>query len=85
MKTKTVIIILGILLLGTTVYIGVTEYNQYVSDKEFIIYQQGAYEVLATIGARVMECQQVPITIDNQTITLFAVECLQNSGEKDNG
>ncbi len=40
-------------------------------------YNQGAQEAILTIAQQVATCQQVPLTVGNQTINLIAVECLQ--------
>ena len=80
-KQIIVIIALLILLVGTFCYIGVVKYSDYKEQKNLGMFQQGAqygYEqaVIQTIQMAVT-CEQVPLRIENQTINMIAVECLQ--------
>lgn len=38
---------------------------------------EGYQYAMLSLAQQAATCQQVPLTIGNQTITLFAVECLQ--------
>jgi hypothetical protein len=40
---------------------------------------QGYQIAVLTIAQQAAKCQQVPLVIENQTITLIAVECLQQA------
>lgn len=71
-----VMIVLLVLAVG---YIGYDKYSDWKQEKEFGIYQQGAqfgYEQAITqLYNGASQCQQVPLTYNNQTINLVAVEC----------
>jgi len=73
-----VLIVLLVLALG---YIGYDKYADWKQKQEFSIYQEGAqlgYEqAVAQLFQGAIACQQVPLTYNNQTINLVAVECLQ--------
>lgn len=75
MDKKTIIIIaLGIIILVGLCYLLVPKYNLGQQEKGFKIgYEQAIVEVMQ----RVSTCQQVPMTYQNFTLNLFAVECLQ--------
>ena len=72
-----VMIVLLVLAVG---YIGFDKYSDWKRNQEFGIYQQGAqfgYEqAVAQLYNGASQCQQVPLTYNNQTINLVAVECL---------
>lgn len=86
MKRQIIImIVLGVLLVGTFGYIGFGKYNGAKQEKQLEIFQQGAqygYEqaVIQTVQLAVT-CEQVPLRIENQTINMIAVECLRQGGE----
>jgi len=40
-------------------------------------YNGGVQDAILAIMQRAVQCQQVPLTFQNQTINLVAVECLQ--------
>ena len=73
-----VVIVLLVLAVG---YIGYDKYSEWKQEQEFGIYEQGAqfgYEqAVVQLYNGASQCQQVPLTYDNQTINLIAVECLQ--------
>lgn len=72
-----VLIVLLVLALG---YIGYDKYTDWKQKQDFSLYQQGAqfgYEqAIAQIFQPASQCQQVPVTYQNQTINLIAAECL---------
>ena len=74
-KQKTIIIILGILLIISVGYIIQDKYVEYR-------FQQGAslgyQQAIIDIIQRATTCQTIPLTIENKTINLIAMECLQN-------
>lgn len=73
-----VMIVLLVLAVG---YIAYDKYSGWKQEQEFGIYQQGAqvgYEQAVTqIFQQAGSCQQVPLTVQNQTVNIIAVECLQ--------
>jgi hypothetical protein len=52
-------------------------------EEQLSIFQQGAeygYEqAIYSLVQQAVTCEQVPITIQNQTLNIIAVECLQKS------
>ena len=79
-KQTTALIIVVILLVLAVGYIVVGKYQQSQTQKQLAIYQQGAqlgYEqAVKQLFQQAVTCTQVPITFNNQTINLIAVECL---------
>jgi len=80
-KSKTITIILAISLVLALGYIGIGKYSAYKQEKELGVFQQGAqygYEqAVVQIAGMAVSCEQVPLQIENQTINMIAVECLQ--------
>lgn len=76
-----VLIVLVLLSVGYIIY---NVYAQVQSQKQISIYQQGAqlgYEqAVSQLFQQAITCQQVPVTINNQTINIIWVECLQGLG-----
>jgi len=62
-------------------YISINKYQQNRQQEQLSIYQQGmqaGYEqAIIQLVQQAVTCQQVPINVQNQTINLIAVECLQ--------
>ena len=82
MRNKNMVVIaLVVLLVLAFGYIGYGKYFDWKQEQEFSIYQQGAqlgYEqAIGQLAQMAAQCQQVPITYENQTINVIAVECLQ--------
>jgi capsular polysaccharide biosynthesis protein len=81
MKTLKIIIILSIFLALAMGYIAYIEISKYQVNKQISVYQQGAqagYEqAILLIAQQASTCQPVPLIVENQTINLIAVECLQ--------
>jgi len=79
------IVVLSALLISAIGYIGVNKYQQNRQQEQLSIYQQGmqaGYEqAVIQLVQQALTCQQVPINIQNQTINLIAVECLQAKQE----
>lgn len=74
---KIVIIALAILLVLALGYIALEKYKI----KQVSIYQgglqDGFQQMLAYIFQQVSACRQVPLTLQNQTINIIALECQQ--------
>lgn len=78
---KIALIVVAVLLVIAIGYIGITKYQETQTQKQLAIYQQGAqagYEqAIVQLIQQAATCQQVPVTFQNQTINMIAVECLQ--------
>lgn len=79
---KTIIIaVLAIALFISITYIVLGKYQENQTQKQIAVYQQGAgagyQQAITQLLQQVLTCQQVPITFNNQTINVIAVECLQ--------
>lgn len=87
-KQTWVIIILVILLVGAGCYIGIIKWNALQQEKQLGIFQQGAqygYEqAVIQIAQQSATCQQVPLKVENQTINIVAVDCLQQAQAGEN-
>ena len=78
------IIIIGILatcLLLTVGYIAINVYQERQMQRDRNMYNDGfvtSYnEVVSNLFELAITCQQIPIELENNTINLIAVECLQ--------
>jgi len=85
-KKQTIVIgILAVLLIVAGSYIGMGKYNEWRSEKEFGLFQQGAqygYEqAVVQIAGMAISCEQVPLRVENQIINLIAVDCLGLQGQ----
>ncbi len=80
-KTSIVVVVLIVLLVLAVGYIGYTKYASWKQQKDFGIYQQGAQfgyqQAVMQVFQPASQCQQVPITYNNQTINVVAVGCLK--------
>ena len=80
-KQTIITIALAVLLVGALGYIGIGEYNKMKQEKDLEIFQQGAqygYEqAVVQIAGMAVSCEVVPLRIENQTINMIAVDCLQ--------
>ena len=78
MKSGLIITILVVLLLVAVGYIGYAKYQNWNYNRQLDAYQQGEQNALLYIAQQVSACQQpLPLTVQNQTFNLVAVECLQ--------
>jgi len=85
-KQTTIIILLGILLLGAISYIGYGQYGKWQQNKQITAYatfQQGAqvgvYQTVGQLFTEALKCDLrngVPVTFQNQTIHVVALECI---------
>jgi len=80
-KIAVSMVVLIVLLVLAVGYIGYDKYSDWKQAQEFDIYQEGAnlgYEqAVSQLFQGAIQCQQVPVTYQNQTINIIAVECLQ--------
>ena len=84
MRNKSILItaiILAILLVVAVAYIAVDKYRESANKKQMSIYQQGmerGYALsVSSLFQQAITCQPVPVTAENRTINLIAMECLQ--------
>ncbi len=81
-KQKILIIVLAILLIILGCYIIISEIQQSEKEKQIQFYniglQEGYEQAVIQIFQYASTCQELPISYDNQTINLIAVECLQS-------
>jgi hypothetical protein len=83
-KGIAVSMVVMIVLLALAVgYIGYDKYTDWKIQKDNDIYQGGinyGYELAVTqMFSQVGSCQQVPLTVENQTLKVIAIECLQQA------
>ncbi len=80
-KQTIAIIALSVLLVFVVGYICINNYQEKQQQQQLSIYQQGmqaGYEqAIIQLVQQAITCQQVPVNVQNQTINLIAVECLQ--------
>lgn len=72
-----ILIAINILLVLTLLYIFVAQpaLTGYVTNAQ----NQGFQKAVVTIAQRAAQCEQVPLTVGNQTINIVAVECVQQA------
>ena len=79
-KAKTAAIVLAVLLVIAIGYILGSKYQESQAQKQLEIYQQGAQfgyqQAIVQLLQQASTCQQVPVTYQNTTINMIAVECL---------
>jgi len=79
-KTITIVLLVTLLVLVIG-YVIADKYQEGQQQKQLDIYQQGmqaGYEqAIIQLVNQAKTCQQVPVSVQNQTINLIAVECLQ--------
>ena len=77
-------LILIVLLALAVGYITYDKYSQYQLEKKLSEQQQGFnlgyQQAIVQLMNNAATCQQVPVTFNNQTINIIAVECLQRPG-----
>lgn len=89
-KSALVIAVITVLLLVAVGYIVYDKYSEWSQATSYATLQQGAQigyqEAVAQLYQNAVQCQQVPLTIGNesnkQTINLIAVECLQQAQQQ---
>jgi flagellar basal body-associated protein FliL len=75
-----ILIAVVVVLLGIVLYLLVIKpsFTGYAINAQ----NEGAEYIIGTIFQMASQCQQVPITFDNQTINLVAIECLQQAQQQ---
>ncbi len=80
-RQKAAIIFMGILLILALAYIGLDAYQESRQQEQLSIFQQGAQfgfeQAVTQIVQQASACQSVPLYVENTTINVIAVECLQ--------
>ncbi len=75
------LVVLILLTIGAFSYIGYDKYSDMTQEKQASVFEQGAKYGYTQAVTQVMQnavtCQQVPLTIENQTISLIWTECLR--------
>lgn len=78
-RQKVLLVVISAALLVSLAYILAGEYQR----NQFSAYQQGVQvgytEAVRQLLSQVSTCQQVPVTLENQTLNVIAVECLQQA------
>ncbi len=81
-QDKNKIIILSLIVI-VTLLLGIIGYTFFISPAvNGLVVQgqnQGIQYTIYSIAQRAATCQQVPLQVENQTINLIAVECLQQA------
>ena len=85
-RSNIVMIVLSVLLILSVGYIGYGFYSDAKVQEQMEIYQAGAqagYEqAVSQMFQQAVSCQQVPLTVNNQTINIVAIECLQQAQQQ---
>ena len=75
------VIVLALVAVGAVGYIIYNGYQAGKLNEMTAVYQQGVLDgqqsALSVLYSQAGNCNQVPLTFNNQTITLIAAECLQ--------
>ena len=70
-----VMVVLIVLLILAIGYIGVSKYIAWNQSTQLGVFQEGAQYAVMTIAQQAATCQQIPLTVGNQTINIVAIEC----------
>jgi len=87
MKSQIIVIaVLSVLLLVAIGFIGTQYYLSKQAEKQNLVLQQG-YQVgyqqaVGQLLQQAATCQPVPVTLENVTLNLIAVECLQGASQQ---
>jgi len=86
-KQGIAILILLILLVVAGGYISVTKYREGRALEGYAILQQGAQQgyqqAIVQLFQQATTCQPVPIYVENKTLNLIAVECIQAAQQQE--
>jgi len=73
------VIALALLLFASLGYTGYSVYDEKTAEKETELFQQGAQvgyqQAVMQMFQQASSCQPMPLTVENQTINMIAVEC----------
>ena len=82
-KQKVILASMTIALIVAVVYIVADWYQGVKVEEQNTVFQQGAefgyQQAVAQLLQQASTCQQVPVTMNNVTLNLVAVECLQQA------
>lgn len=70
---------LAICIIAIGGYLALDQYNNQINLAQQEAYNLGAIDAIRYITSEASQCKQVPINISENLITLFAVECLQQT------
>ncbi len=80
-KIYVIVWVLSLLLILAVGYILISVYQNVKAQKDQTLFIEGAQQGFTTAIGQIFQvaatCQQVPLTYQNATINLIAVECLQ--------
>jgi hypothetical protein len=81
-RTKNIsMVVLLLLALGAFGYIGYDKYSEMADEKQVSAFDEGAQwgysQAILQVAQNAATCKEVPLTVENQTINLIAVACLQ--------
>ena len=80
-REKLAIIVLSVLLLLAAGYIAFLKYEEQKQQELTGVFNQGVQagyqQAVILLFQEASTCRQVPVMVQNQTINVFAVECLQ--------
>lgn len=73
--------VVGVLVVGILGYVGIGKYSEVKEGNQLEIFQEGAqygYEqAVVQVVQLAVTCEPVPLRIENQTLNMIAVDCLQ--------
>ena len=75
-KKRTTLILLSVIIILVLVIVGILIIRPAIQENNQNKINQGIEYAILSIMQQVATCQQVPLTMFNQTINIFAVECL---------
>jgi len=80
-KNNKAMIALIVLLIVAIGYIAMDKYTEKKQQEEISIYQQGVQagydQAVIQLVQQASTCQPVPVTVNNQTLNLYAMECVK--------
>lgn len=80
MNNKQLWVVVLILLVSIVGYIGYDEYTEYRLEKDqqiaLEVYQYANQQIVIEIFNIAVRCESIPITSNNQTVNLIAIECM---------
>ena len=75
------VIVMAVLLIGAVGYIVYDNYSESKVKNEQMIFQQGInlgfQQSVVSLYQQAQKCEPIPVTVDNQTIVMIAVDCLR--------